>query len=96
MRCYNQALEMDARNAEAWTALGAAHANLGSLPKAVSCFQKALGECLLVLAWFKAVLMGVEAVSSLSRSEVRCCQGMAISISSCFYQVSHSKSDSQS
>ena len=35
---------MDSGNAEAWTALGAAHANLGSLSKAISCFQKALGE----------------------------------------------------
>lgn len=44
VRCYNQALEQDAKNAEAWTALGAAHANLGNLSKAVSCFQRALGK----------------------------------------------------
>ncbi|KAK9841247.1 hypothetical protein WJX74_002539 [Apatococcus lobatus] len=43
VRCYNQALEQDSKNAEAWTALGAAHANLGNLSKAVSCFQRALG-----------------------------------------------------
>ena len=41
---YKQALEMDSSNAEAWTALGAAHANLNDLTRAVSCFHKALGE----------------------------------------------------
>ncbi|KAL3154385.1 hypothetical protein ABBQ32_013861 [Trebouxia sp. C0010 RCD-2024] len=40
--CYKKALELDARNVDAWVARGAAYANQHAFPKAISDFQTAL------------------------------------------------------
>lgn len=42
--CYTRALELDRRNADAWVARGAAHANQKLYQKATSDFETALGE----------------------------------------------------